>query len=500
MIANASLARRSLPAIGAALIGSLSPILVHGQGQVAPPAATQMTIEDKVIAIAIVLFILSQVTERLANLIKLSFPQPSYRDKPGASRWLGNLKVREGNKEDEKNRERGVLVLSIVCGIVVATVTLLPFNCGQNPAAPPTGMEWLSDTPWWWMYAILAGLFISFGSKFWHDALDLLYTYKLAKQKIADPATYKQESAEAVAAYVKLRPSEIADLAYDTDDAKALRSTPGVTSMGVTAALINGESVHALKVHVSDPTIKVPDHIEVKAEGAKCAVPVIVEHAGLLNAMAGGRVGQGIHNVKRQDRTGTFGCVVHRSGTDRRFILSCYHVMRDKHDWAQFAPQQSEEIAAAGNGTIAKLVAGIRTNRLDSAIAEIPPGVDIEETLPDGKKISGYRTLTPSDVHYSIPLWVKGHNMDHPCRARLCELDFDACVGYADGGAHWLEDLIVITDLSTGSATAPTKRGDSGAIVYDGSAKAVGMVVAGDDKYTYAIPIARVLSQHNVSL
>lgn len=456
-------------------------------------------LEDRLIAVAIVLFILSQVTERLANLLKLTLRQRSLQDSPETKRWFGNLKVPEGTKEAEKNRERGILILNVVCGIAVALVTLLPFNVQSNPTAPPDELKWLTND-WWPLFALLGGLFISFGSKFWHDALDLLYAYKLARQKIADTNTYQQESADAVAAYVKLRPSEIADLAFDSEVATKLRATNGVTSMGVTAAMINGESVHALKVHVSDPSIKVPERIEVKANGIKSTVPVIMEYAGALNAMSGGGVGEGIRNARREDRTGTFGCVVRRQGTDQRFILSCYHVMRDKHDWDLFRPQQSEDIVAEGNGTIATLVAGIRTNRLDSAIAEIRESAEIDEALPDGRKISGYRKLNATDVHYAIPLWVKGKNMDHPCRARLCDLDFDAWVNYADGGLHWIEDLIVITDLSTGKEVAPSKRGDSGAIVYDSTAKAVGMVVAGDEKYTYAIPISRILSQHNVTL
>ena len=74
---------------------------------------------DKAIAIAIMLFILSMISERLVTWIKLYFGQL------GKALWLfsdesEDLTIASANQLDEKKKERKILGLNIVVGILIA--------------------------------------------------------------------------------------------------------------------------------------------------------------------------------------------------------------------------------------------------------------------------------------------------------------------------------------------------------------------------------------------
>jgi len=55
------------------------------------------------------------------------------------------------------------------------------------------------------------GLFLSLGSKFWHDLLDLLFTIKNTRQHLSEPSTYTNfHSAAAIVNLAKTPRDEVA--------------------------------------------------------------------------------------------------------------------------------------------------------------------------------------------------------------------------------------------------------------------------------------------------
>jgi hypothetical protein len=71
-------------------------------------------------------------------------------------------------------------------------------------------------------------------------------------------------------------------------------------------------------------------------------------------------------------------------------------------------------------------------------------------------------------------------------------------MGYQKIKGPWkLNDQLQIEGLAPG--TTPSKEGDSGALWLDDLGRAVGLLVGGDGKYSYATPIEVVLNELDIS-
>ncbi|MCB0531514.1 MAG: hypothetical protein H6574_12765 [Lewinellaceae bacterium] len=88
---------------------------------------------DEILPFAIAMFVLSQISERISNFLKLYLPK----------KWFGNLDLRDPNPAKEKARERKIMALSLVAG---ALTTLLFYFSYLIPA------EKASEQPEWVCY------------------------------------------------------------------------------------------------------------------------------------------------------------------------------------------------------------------------------------------------------------------------------------------------------------------------------------------------------------
>src|SRR5690349_7220797 len=114
----------------------------------------QIDTEGLAVTIVTILFTLSLISERVSNLIKLCFE---------------SLSVRRYQPSLEKQRERNILLLALVSGLLVAFIAgadlfVLVNECRLLRSAEFSGQ----NVPG----IILTGFFVSLGSKFWHDVLD----------------------------------------------------------------------------------------------------------------------------------------------------------------------------------------------------------------------------------------------------------------------------------------------------------------------------------------
>lgn len=459
---------------------------------------TKAVTYQSISAVCILLLILSQISERLANLMKLWLSgkqlNPFANTEPTRVRNLRNRTI----GDNEKEREEGILFVNVLCGVLVASVTL---NIILAAECPP-GIKWLFDIRGVQRILLIAlgGFFLSFGSKFWHDLLDLLFQYKRAKENILDPGTYEQGSVTDLDTH--LQSSAINDAKeLLRSKGEALRSKPGVVSVGIGRARDVAGIRPVIDVHVQGPEFANgwDRSLDGEVAGKKVSVPIVVTVTGIAQLMAGGEVGGRICNNAHPTRTGTMGCVVRDVVGDERYLLSCYHVMRYNHDWSKFAPMGAENIQAVGNGVIGKLVAGRRTSFVDIAIASIPQGVDIDLVLPEGGKINGWRELNEDDETFRTPVWFKGANHTQSIGASICGRERQALVAYPDGD-RWMQGLIFISATSAGRPVAPSRPGDSGSVVHDRDGMAIGMVVAGNAHFTYVLPMANLLSAFDLEI
>jgi len=141
-----------------------------------------MEIQEIITIYGIALFVLSQISERICNMLKLYLPE-----------WLmGNLRNAEVNPVLEKKRERKLLLLSWIGGIITS-ILFWGVIVQADEASPLYFANSIKNK--FWFFAGMS-IFLSFGSKFWHDILDILFLYKNAKRILNDSETYQLENTE----------------------------------------------------------------------------------------------------------------------------------------------------------------------------------------------------------------------------------------------------------------------------------------------------------------
>lgn len=138
---------------------------------------------DILISISLTLFMLSLITEKVSNFIKLNM-------KETFSKALDKT-------EDDKIRETRIQILSACIGISVAIACHADFF--QIIREKGTLVAWenwdqfkitkISE----WLGFIITGLFLSQGSKFFHDLLDTLLFIKNTRRALSDKQAMEME-------------------------------------------------------------------------------------------------------------------------------------------------------------------------------------------------------------------------------------------------------------------------------------------------------------------
>lgn len=166
---------------------------------------------DKAITIAIMLFIMSMISERVVTWFKLYF------GKPGKSLWrfssaTEDITIKKDDPVEEKRREQKILGLNIIISIFVAGISNANLFEIFNNDSPYTAIGWnnvgnisFGASAIAALGCIFTGFFISLGSKFWHDLLDMLFYAKNLKAIQSDPTTYKQNSIAGLDKYIDMR-------------------------------------------------------------------------------------------------------------------------------------------------------------------------------------------------------------------------------------------------------------------------------------------------------
>lgn len=125
---------------------------------------------DKTITIILILLMLSLITERVSNFVKLRFSALSIK--------------MEASSIAEKIRERRINLVAVLIGVAVALASRANFfDLIQEAEIRP--WESIADVSFVAVFGcLITGLFLSQGSKFFHDLLDVLLYAKNIKRSM----------------------------------------------------------------------------------------------------------------------------------------------------------------------------------------------------------------------------------------------------------------------------------------------------------------------------
>ncbi len=123
--------------------------------------------DELIISVSLTLFMLSLITEKITDFIKLHFP---------------SLFKKAADDTGEKIRERKIFMLTSGIGIIVALLCNADFFVliAENSKIEPFTALSLKGV----LGCIITGLFLSQGSKFFHDLLDTVLYYKNMRKAI----------------------------------------------------------------------------------------------------------------------------------------------------------------------------------------------------------------------------------------------------------------------------------------------------------------------------
>lgn len=474
--------------------------------------------------IVITLFVLSMISERLTNFLKLNlqvwFPDPRrdpeyyqkvppWRKRIGRCLLLKNLMRVEQDDDMEKARAGGVINLAVICGVLVAIMANADFF--YIIVHGHTRSEyWVGTFPWegWgWLEFLkkvagrcigwmLTGLFISLGSKFWHDLLDLLLYSSNLKRKLSDPNTFLSESASEVREFVELTPRELGNMALGQYAAE-LRKQPHVLDVVFGKKQVRGVVRDALIVYVTEtPAVQPSAGVEVRlASGRKVRVPVVYEAIGRLPE-AQFALGD---SLRRSGSAfdGTLGCIFQgrdpASGDLSYFALTCNHVFTDNTTTEGSGGWIDNGTVRIKNHVLGKWRYGLFNRAFDIALVAIDPGQigKYSDQFALNLKAS-VRVLTDADVAARLALTRHSTKRDSPAKGRLAAiLESEFQIKYNDKN-HGIAGLLEIAGFESGRPRAISRKGDSGALVYDDNGELAGMIIAGNDEYSYAIPMTTI--------
>lgn len=469
--------------------------------------------EDRLIYVAVALLVLSLISERIANFLKLRLPQPGKYSKLQQSKIrsvIGNLRKRETDPGKEKKREGAVLVLNILCGFgIAASFKVDLFEVFQKVTSEDTVDEiigwngkitfdsFLGHLPG----ILLAGIFMSFGSKFWHDMLDLLLEVKNYRRALADKTTYELPSATDVETYAQLDTAEINRLAQEAnkeffeDDniiATEIRFFSDQFKLLVRVAkmeVFKARNISKIKYKVSTGT---EITIQVEPVTSLPILPHFIYSSDLIINKTQKT------KIKSKQEAGSIGCLVRKEGSDKPYLLTCYHVVKSlTHRWDKFVPSADsidEVYAFDDQELLGRITEAIRDSYFDYAIVQLQDNVLFDRYIPNIGRLEQIRSITIDDIQNQTLVEMSGGASGHSI-GKIVGYCSDVKIDYPDG-RHALHNLIAIK----GFESKQFSRGrDSGAIVLQNKV-GIGMLVAGNTDISYAIPLTELFKNFKLDL
>lgn len=287
---------------------------------------------------------------------------------------------------------------------------------------------------------------------------------------------------------------------------------PGVTSIGGGTKISNGIPTPCIRIKVNQKITGelalaelrergelFPKSVTVKlASGEVVEIPIDVVEDGVPATQSCG-MGAPIANAANPGNRGTVTAVVQHQGVPH--LLTCYHVVRHDHNWSAFQPGANDDvdwIQPGGHASVGKIVWGKRTSTVDVALVRVATAVQTSNEVPGMGVPSGVRAATWDDVFARTTVHVPGAASGGVKTAAVVGLDETIELRYMDG-VHRLNGVVAIATISGHGFSSMTHPGDSGAIVIDGSGKALGLVVGAGKSATYVVPLIDVFTERALS-
>ena len=464
----------------------------------------------KIIQIVTVLFILSMIFERINEFLKHYL---SCKKVVGVGWYIvgdTTTKFPAGSKE-EKRREYRILKMNLFLGVLTSFLAHASFfDLLRNLDNPGKVIGWPGDfslifkditfgTPFQFVIGCLfTGAFISMGSKFWHDLLDLLLYTKNLKQKLSSSETYEVTSADQLTEYLSFTEPDLVRLAIDQNDEVLNSKFPNIKHINDMAIVREGNKKHVAGIFLIDNNITgLPDKIPARLPSGKIynIETQIIQDTGVA------RISHGLTgDVKGEnflDFPGSACCLLNDATRD--YLLTNCHVLTGGfHKKPLFSV---EDKVFYEDDKIGNWFYGNISPEGDLALVTIEDvNAFISDHNPELFKNRIRDIAKPDDMNARVT--VRGNKCGISTDAFIVDVVINKLkVEYKEGVKQVFQEAIVLGDSpDILNCSPPTDFGDSGGAVYDSRNQLIGIITAKDNKYSYATPLKKFLTSQKLKI
>ena len=207
---------------------------------------------------------------------------------------------------------------------------------------------------------------------------------------------------------------------------------------------------------------------------------------------------KGLRNSSRPDGWGSFSCLVRHSYIpEKKYLLTCYHVVNG--DKLLDGRPNNKTILNYKNEIISGNYTGYLNIHQDSALVEIDDErVLFYKSIKNIRYPKGIKEVSKGDI-YTKKVFINGYSTPE-ASGIITHNQWHETFPYGNSKQK-IENLILISHVDdNGNLSAISTKGDSGALVLDSDYNAIGIVVAGDSRHTYAIKITTIFTELGLEL
>lgn len=350
---------------------------------------------------------------------------------------------------------------------------------------------------------LATGFLLTFGSKFFHDLLEILYEIKRAKRNLEDERVYRSQDLVTLKERIASPLGDPVSIVLERHKTILLKRYKTIISIERT---FNAQGESLLEIFTLDDSERkfiesyrfdYPDRngdkilsmSQLKITSGYSEVKIHNQ----VKLSIGNRAGP-VNKPPFEENYGTLGFFALRRSDKAKIFVTCAHVM----DANPAAIDLNQEVWAEDDSynrvIVGKLSEYKMDEWLDAVVINLNPDVlpmnfDPDKKLPFTKS----RELDWDD---QPDIWVNGGTSLWPRHGRVLSHQNAVQVNYGS-------ETRVLYNLIKMSADGPkpvSDRGDSGAVVFDLEMNAVGMIVAGNEEASYAIPFQRILTDFEIML
>ncbi|MBO9204292.1 MULTISPECIES: hypothetical protein [Niastella] len=343
----------------------------------------------------------------------------------------------------------------------------------------------------------ITALALSLGAPFWFDLLGKVVAIRTAGVKpeekketperttLADQPLVNVAKNEAVVVPVAT-PFELAVLSARS----RLANEMGVLSVHEGLAITANRLSDAIEIHVKDRITRDTVKRLLGDEHKNFPLDIVITTGAAVHALTRG---EKIMNQALVNGIGSLGCYLSKDGSAGVYLLSCWHVIKGDQNWN--VNSGPETVMDGQEKAIGRVVDGCFATNMDVGFAVLTNG----PASNDFKK--HWRTVTRNDAR-TCGVKFNGAGSEGLQEAKIYNHSVNMTEGilYPDGVKRVLTDVFSISRLDRQGrpVSAPSHRGDSGALVLDNANVPLGIIVGGDDKFTYVVKLSNILAEDGI--